>query len=138
MSDCIFCKIINGEIPADKVYEDEKIIAFLDISPINKGHVLVVPKEHFENLLETPDELISKIMIIAKRLGLAIKKATDAEGINIGINNGAGAGQVVFHTHIHVIPRFINDGYKLWGSNKKYELGEGDGLAQKIREQLSN
>ncbi|HRY63083.1 MAG TPA: HIT family protein [Patescibacteria group bacterium] len=138
MEDCIFCKIIKGEIPADKVYEDDRVLAFLDISPINKGHILVVPKEHFENLLETPDELVEKLVLAGKKIGLAVREVVRAEGINVGINNGSAAGQVVFHTHIHIIPRFSDDGYKLWGSDKKYELGEGRELAQKIQEQLNN
>ena len=136
MAECIFCKIIKGEMPAHRVYEDDEVLAFLDISPINQGHVLVVPKEHSDNLLETPEELVEKLAVIVGKIGKAVKASTNADGINIGINNGAAAGQVIFHTHIHVIPRFENDGYKLWGSDKQYELGEAERVAQKIREQI--
>ena len=97
----------------------------------------MVPKEHFENLLETPDWLVEKLAKVVKNVGRAVKAATGAEGINVGVNNGLAAGQVVFHTHIHVIPRLNDDGYKLWGSDKKYSEGEGEEIAQKISEQLN-
>ncbi|MFH1890579.1 MAG: HIT family protein [Candidatus Kuenenbacteria bacterium] len=133
---CIFCKIIAGEIPADKVYEDHKILAFLDISPVNKGHVLIIPKEHYENLMATPDELVKDLWAMAKKIAKAVQEATGADGINFGSNNGKAAGQIVFHTHIHVIPRFKDDGLIGW-PNKKYEEGEQAEMAGKVRNQLT-
>ncbi|MBI4457382.1 HIT family protein [Candidatus Uhrbacteria bacterium] len=114
MAECIFCKIIRGEIPSHKIYEDERIFAFLDIAPVSLGHTLVVPKAHAENVLQTPDEHLSPLFPAVKKIAAAALAATGAGGFNIGVNCGKAAGQVVFHTHIHVIPRFENDGLKLW------------------------
>ena len=101
---CIFCKIARKEAPANTVYEDEKVIAFLSIQPINIGHTLVVPKRHYENIYEIPDEEVAYLYKIVKKMASAIKKAVDAEGIRIVQNNGEAAGQVIFHLHVHVIP----------------------------------
>lgn len=137
MTDCIFCKIIKGELPATKVYEDEKILAFLDIAPINKGHTLIIPKEHYKSTLETPDELIKNIAVTAKKIAKAIMDATGAHACNIGINNGAESGQVVFHTHWHIMPRFANDGYELWkGHDTEYKEDEIKEVAEKIKNYL--
>ena len=103
--DCLFCKIISGEIPSAKVYEDEYSFAFLDINPINPGHTLLVPKRHFANLYETSDETLKELTPIIKKLAIAVKKAVSADGINIGMNNDPAAGQLVFHAHFHIIPR---------------------------------
>ena len=106
MSDCIFCKIIAGEIPAAKVYEDEQALAFLDISQVTPGHTLVVPKEHHRNLLEmdaaSASQLFAKIPVIAQK----VMKATQADGMNIIANCEEVAGQTVFHTHVHLVPRY--------------------------------
>ncbi|RJS61677.1 HIT family protein [Bacillus sp. PK3_68] len=106
MSDCIFCKIINGEIPSAKVYEDEEVYAFLDISQVTKGHTLLIPKNHKKNIFEfSPEEasrLFQRVPIVAE----ALKAAYNLEGLNILNNNGETAGQTVFHYHIHLIPRF--------------------------------
>lgn len=112
--DCIFCKIVNGEIPSDKIFEDDEVVAFLDIRPVNRGHSLVVPKKHFENILATPDEVLSTMIAHTKKIAAGIAKATGADGFNIGINTGVASGQTVFHTHLHIIPRFNNDGLKPW------------------------
>lgn len=104
---CIFCKIINNEIPSYKVYEDENFLAFLDISQATKGHTLVVPKKHYANIFEMPED--SAIFSIVTKLAKAIKEATNAEGVNILNNNGAAAGQTVEHFHIHIIPRYKDD-----------------------------
>ena len=114
MSDCLFCKIIKGEIPCQKVYEDGDVFAFLDIQPVNVGHTLVVPKAHFANCGETPDEALAAVMSVAKRVGAAALKVTGAQGYNVGINCGAVAGQVIMHTHVHVMPRFEGDGLAHW------------------------
>lgn len=114
MTDCIFCKIIKGEIPCEKVYENDKIFAFLDIKPISKGHTLVVPKDHYLDIFDTPEDVLSDLLVKAKKVAKAVMNATKADGINIGMNNKPAAGQVIFHTHLHIIPRFSNDGLKHW------------------------
>ncbi len=135
MTDCIFCKIAKKEIPADIVYEDNSTIAFLDIHPINKGHTLVMPKNHSKNLLEDNEKDLEKISLVIKKVGNAVMKATNAEGMNIMSNINPIAGQIVFHTHLHLIPRFKNDGYNPHAikHKKKYEQGESKELASKIK-----
>jgi histidine triad (HIT) family protein len=129
--DCIFCKIIKGEILSAKVYEDEHSFAFLDIKPVNPGHVLLVPKKHFPNLYEMPNETLVQLAPTMKKLAIAIKKAVSADGINIGMNNDPAAGQLVFHAHIHIMPRFKNDGHEHW-HGKPYGGDEISSIAQKI------
>lgn len=114
MSDCIFCKIIKKEIPADFIYENDKIVAFLDIHPCNPGHALVVPKAHFTDLTETPDDVLADIMSRTKKIAPAIVSAVKADGFNSIFNTKPAAGQVIFHTHMHIIPRFKSDGLKHW------------------------
>lgn len=104
MEDCIFCKIIKGDIPAHKVYEDEKVYAFLDIKPLSKGHILVLPKEHYENIFDIPEELYGYMFQVAKKLSVHINEIYKPKGIFINQNNGELAGQSVFHVHIHVKP----------------------------------
>ena len=106
---CIFCKIIDGEIPSTTIYEDDKVKCILDLSQANPGHTLVIPKKHFENVLEIDEEEFSYAMKIAKKIAIALKKTFNCDGINILNNCGEAAGQTVFHLHIHVIPRFYND-----------------------------
>ena len=118
MNDCIFCKIIKNEIPCYKIYEDDNFLAFLDIQPIAKGHTLVIPKKHYNAFVETPAELLSEMIKVVQKIGLAIKKSTNADGFNIGLNNGPAAGQIIMHTHFHIIPRFNNDGLHTWPSVK--------------------
>ena len=108
---CIFCRIAQKQVPASLVYEDEKAVAFLDIRPLNEGHTLVISKEHYENLFDIPQELIAYLHGITKRVALAVKKATEADGISIIQQNGKAATQEIMHLHIHVIPRY--DGQKL-------------------------
>lgn len=133
--DCIFCKIVAGEIPADKVYEDDEYLAFLDIMPINPGHTLVIPKKHFKDMLDTPNEVLGEMIGIAKDIGAAIKKGLDIPAFNLGINVGREAGQAVFHVHFHVIPRFEGDGHKMW-SEGSYKETEAKAVAEKIKRQL--
>lgn len=101
---CTFCKIVRKEAPASPVYEDDKVIAFLSIQPVNTGHTLVVPKKHYENIYEIPEEDVAHLYKIVKKVAGAVKNAVSAEGIRIVQNNGETAGQVVFHMHVHVIP----------------------------------
>lgn len=111
--DCIFCKIANGEIPSNTVYEDENFRVILDIAPASKGHCLILPKKHAADLFEMDEELIAKAHILSKKIASAVKKATDAQGINIIQNNGAAAGQSVGHYHVHIVPRHSGDGVRL-------------------------
>lgn len=106
---CIFCKIIAGEIPSTTVYEDSDFKAILDVSPAARGHVIILPKNHAANIFELPDEDASKIFVVAKKIATAIKQAYNCDGVNIVQNNGEAAGQTVFHLHVHVIPRFFED-----------------------------
>lgn len=108
MNDCIFCKIINGEIPSYKIYEDDDVYAFLDINPVSCGHTLVVPKEHYCDIFEIPDNLLSKVNIVVKKLSSTIKEKLKCDGINVLQNNGSCAGQTVFHYHVHIQPVYVD------------------------------
>ena len=112
--DCIFCKIIKGEIPCQKVYEDDKALAFLDISPVNKGHTLIVPKKHALDLLETDDKDLSAVISACRKVANACMKGLKADGISLDVSTKPAAGQVVMHTHFHIIPRWKDDGLKHW------------------------
>ena len=133
MNDCLFCKIVSGKIPSYKIYEDENFLAFLDINPVNQGHTLVIPKKHSKNILEIDEETLKNLVIIVKELSIKIKTILKADGINIMINNELDAGQIIFHTHIHIIPRFANDNLKHW-SGKKYKDNEAENIVEKIIE----
>ena len=115
-----------------KVYEDDEIMAFLDIHPVNFGHTLIVPKEHYVNIADTPTDLLCKLMALVKKIAPAILKATGTNSFNLGVNSGALAGQVIFHTHFHIMPRHQGDGYKLWGA-KAYGPGEMDKLGEVVK-----
>lgn len=106
---CIFCKIIAGEIPSTAVYEDEDFRAILDVNPAARGHVIILPKKHAADIYELPEEDAAKIFVVAKKIAAAIKKTYSCDGVNILQNNGEAAGQTVFHLHVHVIPRFTAD-----------------------------
>ena len=113
-NDCIFCKIVRGEIPSHKVYEDDDVLAFLDISQVTKGHVLVIPKAHYDNFLATPQEVMHKVMDVAQRIGQVQIMSLGAKGVNILSNVNKEAGQSVFHFHVHVIPRYeAKEGFKI-------------------------
>lgn len=133
MDTCIFCKIIKGEIPGTKIYEDKNVYVFLDILPESYGHTLLVPKKHSRNIFDIDKKTLLSLIQPIKNLSLAIKKATNADGITIIMNNGRKAGQLVFHSHIHIIPRHTKK--KERGSYKK---GEIEKIAKKIREKLKN
>lgn len=132
---CIFCKIVSGEISAQKVYETDKVLAFLDISPINLGHTLVVPKNHSVDMSEVSDQDLSDTMVVVKKVGQAVLDGLGYQGYNIGQNNGPVAGQVVMHLHFHVIPRNPDDGLKLW-PQKDYQAGQADEVAEKIKQAI--
>lgn len=133
MTDCVFCKIVNWETPSQRVYEDEQLIAFLDINPINWGHTLIIPRIHYANVLDTPPEVLGEMIKLTKKVGAAVTKATSCDGFNVGVNNGRAAGQLVDHVHIHVIPRFADDGLKSWPSRSRYPEGEMGATAKKIK-----
>ena len=138
MSDtCIFCKIVRGELPSTKLYEDDQVLAFMDIGPIVKGHALVIPKQHFDPLTAVPPDLLAKVMAVVQKVVRAQVNGLKADGVNVHQSNGAVAGQVVPHVHFHVIPRFATDGHKWNWAAKKYEsMDEMQKLAQAIRSGL--
>ncbi len=131
MDDCIFCKIVKGETPCSKVYETDKVLVFLDIAPITKGHTLVVPKSHSENIFDIPEGDLCELMKVAKKMSAVVKEATGSGGIVIGMNNNKVAGQLVPHSHVHIIPRKEGDGLVSW-ENGKYEEGEMEEYHKKI------
>ena len=107
--DCIFCKLANGEIPTATLYEDDDFRVILDQGPATKGHALILPKKHYANLYELPEELAARAMVLAKRMAGAMTEALNCDGFNLVQNNGEAAGQTVFHFHMHLIPRYHND-----------------------------
>ena len=109
MSECIFCKIIAGEIPSAKIYEDDLIYAFMDISPINFGHTLVIPKEHHQSAATIPEAVAGRMFHVASRIGILLKRLDEFDAYNLHLADGTAAGQVVMHAHLHVIPRGVND-----------------------------
>lgn len=135
--DCIFCKILKGDIPSFCVYEDEAFKVILDRFPAAKGHVLILPKAHYADLFELPDEISAKIYPLARKIGTAIKAAVGAEGMNIIQNNGEAAGQSVFHFHMHLVPRYKEDGIVLnKTSHGDITLEELQEVAELIKKQL--
>lgn len=133
--DCIFCKIVAGEIPAHKVYEDDKVLAFLDITPVNPGHTLVIPKNHYDNFIDLPDVEAIEVIQRVKKIAQAVMRGTGVEGFNLNLNNGAVSGQVVPHVHWHIVPRFVGDGRELWYGNQYLE-GEAQKIAEKIKDNI--
>lgn len=140
MSACIFCKIINKELPSIKLYEDDEVFAFMDIQPINPGHLLIIPKKHAELVSEVEDSVIAKMNIVAKRMNTALRKSgLKAEGVNLFLADGEAAGQEVFHAHLHVFPRFKNDGFGIKfppDYNNKPLMSELNEVAEKIKSAL--
>ncbi len=130
-SNCIFCKIIAGQIPCAKVYEDDKILAFLDINPVSKGHVLVVPKSHYQMMVDTPDPLVGEVFIKAKALMKTIKLVLEADFVMVSV-----VGIEVPHFHVHLIPRRHDDGLANSYPTQKYGEGEMDQYVSKIKSQL--
>lgn len=136
MADCVFCKIINGEIPCVKVYEDKEVLAFLDISPVNKGHTLVIPKKHYEVITEVPQKTFTKLMAELHTIATAVVIATNAEGFNIINNNKKVASQEVPHVHFHIIPRFSDDTFGHKWPTVKYSENEIEEYRKKIEKEL--
>ncbi len=114
MADCIFCKIVNKEIPSDIFYEDDEVLAFMDIRPVVRGHALVLPRKHSEDFVSTDEKTLKELMPRVRKIAEALMKAVNASGINITTNNGASSGQAVFHLHFHLIPRKGGDNLAPW------------------------
>ncbi|MHC4622501.1 MAG: HIT family protein [Planctomycetota bacterium] len=135
-NDCIFCKMVAGEVPVTKIYEDEVVLAFLDIGPVSDGHTLVIPKQHFERLHDCPAELLEQVASRLGKIAKAVRVGMNSDGYNVLCNNGRAAGQLVEHLHFHIIPRSSGDGvFDRWPS---YKYGEGvmEELAAKICKSL--
>jgi histidine triad (HIT) family protein len=134
--DCIFCKIVKGEIPCGKLYEDETVLAFLDVSPWSKGHCLVIPKAHYSSLDECPGEIVAAVSQKIPLVARAVVKVVQADAYNVLNNNGRAAGQLVNHVHFHIIPRKSNDGIISHAPHGKPNSGELEDLAQRISQEL--
>ena len=114
---CIFCKTQSNEFNSNRlVFQDDNVVIFLSNQPTKPGHVLVIPKDHYETIWDTPDEILQRLILYVKKLAFVVKEVTNADGINIGVNNGEAAGQKINHVHFHIIPRYINDGLELMPS----------------------
>ena len=130
-NDCVFCAICAGEIPSFKVYEDDLVLAYLDINPFTKGHTLVIPKAHSANLLETSDETLAAVVARVKKVAAHVKAALPCDGFNILQNNGEAAGQTVKHLHFHIVPRYGNE--PIVFESHKGDMDELKALAERIR-----
>lgn len=136
MSDCIFCKIANGDIPSSTLYEDEDFRVILDVAPASRGHALVLPKAHSENLYDSSDELLEKSMVLSKKMAIAMKEVLKCDGLNLVQNNGVDAGQTVFHFHMHLIPRYKKDGVGIqWDPGVLTEQDKND-ILDSIKEKV--
>ncbi|CCZ05046.1 HIT family protein [Bovifimicola ammoniilytica] len=134
--DCIFCKIANGIIPSHTLYEDENFKVIFDLGPATKGHALILPKKHFDNIYEMDDETASKVFVLAKKMATAMTKAFDCDGFNVIQNNGECAGQSVFHFHMHLIPRYEGDNaIKMWKASETTDEKLAQ-LEEKVKEVL--
>ncbi|MFH0948930.1 MAG: HIT family protein [Candidatus Aenigmatarchaeota archaeon] len=132
--DCIFCGIANGSVPSRKIYEDDDILAFLDINPANPGHVLVMPKKHIVSIYDADDETLKKLIVVVKDLATKIKEVLGADGMNIMQNNGRDAGQLVGHIHFHIIPRHKGDDVYISYKRKQLSEQQLDEICNKLKE----
>lgn len=137
MSDCIFCKIANGEFDSFTVYEDNDFRGIMDISPASRGHVIILPKKHAADIYELEDDIASKIYVVAKKIAAAVKEVTGCDGVNVLQNNGEAAGQTVFHLHMHVIPRWNDDSIKITWEQTEVEQEVLKGLAEDIASKIN-
>lgn len=133
---CIFCKIIKGEIPSVKVYEDDLVYAFLDIAPINHGHVLVIPKDHHPSAATIPEATGGRMFHVGARLGVAMKRELKADAYNLHLADGTAAGQVVMHAHLHVVPRGVEDNFHWNWRQLRYADGQMAEIAGKLSARL--
>jgi len=134
--ECIFCKIVKGEIPSEKIYETKSTLAFLDIFPLNKGHTLVIPKEHRSTFTEIDDETLKELVLAIKKVTDGIINAFSPDGYHILMNVGKTAGQEIEHAHVHVIPRFKDDGVVFGWRQLKYEKDEIKDYAEKLKKAI--
>lgn len=118
--DCIFCKLANGMIPTRSIYEDENFKVILDAAPATRGHALILPKEHADNLYQMPEDMTGKAFVLAKKMAASMTETLGSQGFNIVQNNGEAAGQTVFHFHIHLVPRYEDDGQGLFWESRHY------------------
>lgn len=132
MADCIFCKIVRGEIPCAKVYEDKLVLSFLDINPINPGHTLVLPKEHYTSLLDADPEALKACVVVAQKISRAVYHGVKADGLNFLQNNFHAAGQLIGHIHFHLIPRYETDNFMTSWPGKPYPTGEMERILRQI------
>ena len=132
---CLFCDIASGKVPSNKVFENEKVLAFLDIAPVNHGHTLVISKEHYANMEEIPHDALCETIKAVKMIGKALKDGLGAPGYNVSVNNDPVSGQVIPHIHFHIIPRKEGDGLRLWKQGK-YADGEAMQVLGKIKEAI--
>ncbi|MGE5310599.1 MAG: HIT family protein [Nitrospirota bacterium] len=137
MKACIFCKIIRGENPSSKVFESEKILAFLDINPVSKGHTLVIPKTHYVGFSEVPADLLTEMGKVLQKIGQAAKTQLGSDGFNVLLNNGRAAGQLIDHVHFHLVPRSTGDGVMGWPKVRPYAAGERETVRSKLANALS-
>ncbi|MBI2439903.1 MAG: HIT family protein [Lentisphaerae bacterium] len=138
-SECVFCRIVAGELPSCKVYEDDDTLAFMDIGPIVRGHTLVIPKTHMDPLTAAPAEVLQKLILVVQSIARAQVRAFKADGFNVMQSNGRAAGQVVPHLHFHVIPRFAGDGHHWnWRAHPYEKPEEMNALAQQIKAALAD
>ncbi len=138
MQDCIFCNIARGEIACVKVYETEDVLAFLDMAPVHKGHTLIIPRKHAVNILDLPADLASSLQVAIQAVGNGFLRGLKADGFNLGMNNFKAAGQLVMHAHYHLIPRFFQDGLKLWPQGAYENDDEMNSTAEKIIAGIKN
>jgi histidine triad (HIT) family protein len=131
-SSCIFCKIARGEIPSTTVYEDDRFRVILDLSPATKGHALILTKQHYANIFEIEDAVLADLIVLAKKVAKAMKETLHCAGVNIVQNNGEAAGQTVFHFHLHIIPRYEDDGQQIGWKPGTSNPDEQTELAKKI------
>ena len=139
IEECVFCQIVRGDRPAEKLYEDGRFLVFLDIYPATPGHALVIPRAHYRSLTEMPEEEVADYFKVVARLARQIRKAMDAQGFNLGLNDGSAAGQAIPHVHVHIIPRYWNDrGVGIQGIVRaRVERGKFDEIASKIRAEVA-
>ena len=136
VDDCVFCKMVAGQIPVTKIYEDEVVLAFLDIGPVSDGHTLVIPRQHFERLHDCPPQLLGQVGSRLGKIAGAVAAAMKSDGYNVLCNSGRAAGQLVEHLHFHIIPRNTGDGvFDRWPAYE-YEKGKIEAIAAKIHENL--
>ncbi|GHV53784.1 hydrolase [Deltaproteobacteria bacterium] len=133
---CIFCRIVSGEIPGSRVYEDTHLLAFLDVNPVSRGHTLLIPKGHYETALAVPEYIGREIMPVVARIGKAVMGAMNADGFNCLQNNFPAAGQIVFHSHWHIIPRVVGDGLTQWPHKSSMDLAAMKEISEAIQMHL--